>query len=144
MFTLLVCYSPFLMTLNKPRPGDALCLKDSGNISGETNTKYQITNNNKYLNIYLMFVRISSNPAIREKNILCKWIYNHSASSPILKQDFRYIVVLMFFEYIDLLYWCSCLGGLKSFKEEKPVLLQYCKVFCWRSKQLPLIIPKTN
>lgn len=39
MFTLLFHYSLLLMALNQPRPGDALCLEDIGNISGEANTK---------------------------------------------------------------------------------------------------------
>lgn len=52
--------------------------------------------------------------------------------------------MLVFFEYIDLFYWRNYSGKLKSFKEEKLVLLQNCKGFCCRSKQVPPNYPKTK
>lgn len=101
-----------------------------------------------YLKIYLMFVTgfLPFMLLWRKKFFFCKRRYNHSTSSPALKRDFRYIIVFMlvFFGYTDLFHRHNYSGELKSFKEEKPVLLQYCEVFCWRSKQLPLLIPKTN
>lgn len=137
MFTLLFCYSLFLMALNELRPCDALCLKDTGNISGEANTE------DIWRFIWCLLQDFSHSRYYGGKKNF-KWRYNHSTSSPTLKQDFRYIIVFMvvFFGYIDLFYWHNYSGELKSFKEEKLVWLQCREVFCWRSKQLPLIIPK--